>query len=100
MYECKYTRKVGFKPCPLKMRISFLSHNSQVIVERLEEVGEHVHEEDEESCGQPSSNYRWTEEMTKIISEHIYEKPNRILRRLKETNVFVGKKVISPAYNM
>ena len=81
MYDCKYTRKVGFKPWPLKMRISFLSHNSQVIVERLEGVGEHVHEEDEESCGQPSSNYRRTEEMTKIISEHIYEKPNRILRR-------------------
>ena len=95
MYECKYSRKVGYKPCPLKMRISFLSHNSQVVVERLEEVGEHEHEEDVESHGQSSSNYRWTEEMTKIISEHIYEKPNRILRRLKETNVFVGRNVPS-----
>ena len=73
MYECKYSRKVGFKPCPLKMRVSFLSHNSQVIVERLEEEGQHVHEEDEESRGQPSSNYRWTEEIYLFIYLMIYK---------------------------
>ena len=72
------------------MAISFLSHDSQVIAERLEEVGEHVHEEDEEIHGRSSSNID-EQVMTKIISKHIYEIPNRILKQ-KEILVFWGEK--------
>lgn len=91
-YECKFKRRVGYKPCPLKMRVSFLSHNSEVTVEGLEDLVEHVHEE-VESLTDTSSNYRWTDEMTKIISTHVYKKPNQIKRLLKNANVFVGRKL-------
>ena len=92
-YECKFKRRVGYKPCPLKMRVSFLSHNTEVRVEGLEDLVEHVHEEDLEILTNTSSNYRWTDEMTKIISNHAFEKPNQIKRLLKNANVFVGRKL-------
>ena len=93
-YECKFSRRVGYKPCPLKMRVSFLSHSSEVTVEGLEDLVEHVHEEDLDILTDTSSsNYRWTDEMTKLISDHVHDKPNKIMRLLKNANVFVGRKI-------
>ena len=74
----------------IKDGISLLSHNSEVKGEGFEDLVEHVHEEDLESL---TSNYRWTDEMTKIISTHVYKKPNQIKRLLKNANVFVGRKL-------
>ena len=40
-YECKYNRKVGFKKCPFKLKVLFLSASSEISVESLENVNEH-----------------------------------------------------------
>lgn len=77
-YECKFKRRVGFKPCSWKMKVTFLSHNSEVTVESLEDFTDHVHDEDMENVNNPSSNYRWTAEMNKIVIEGVtnHAKPN------------------------
>ena len=37
-----------------------------------------------------STNFKWSEEATRLIKEHIHAFPNQILRKLKEANVFTG----------
>ena len=44
-FTCKYSRKVGYRPCPLQYKISFLSHCDEVIVE-IDGTAEHCHEID------------------------------------------------------
>ena len=75
------------------MGVSFLSHNSEVTVEVLEDLVEHVHEENLESLSDTSSNSRRTDKITRIISNDVHKKPNQIKRLLKNTNVFVGRKL-------
>ena len=45
-YACKFSRITGFLPCPWNMRVVFLSHTSEVVVERIEGIEDHSHEED------------------------------------------------------
>ena len=59
-------------------------------METLENVTEHSHEEDTEVERNKSTNFKWSEEATRLIKEHIHAFPNQILRKLKEANVFTG----------
>ena len=68
----------------------FLSHNSEVSVESLENITEHRHEEDAEVESNKSMNFKWPDEATKLIKRHIHAKPNQILRILRDANVFGG----------
>ena len=65
-----------------------MSHNSEVSVESLENVTEHKHEEDTEVGSNKSMNFKWSDEATALIKEHILAKPNQILRILRDKNVF------------
>ena len=91
-YECKFKRKVGIVPCPMKYKVAFLSHCPEVTVDVLESVLEHRHDDDPDFVSNPTKNFRWTDEATNIISElvknHVY--PAQIEKTLKSSNVFRG----------
>jgi hypothetical protein len=67
-----------------------LSHNSEVSVESLEDATEHSHEEDLEIANNKSTNFKWPDEATKIVKNNLHARPNQILRKLKDANVFSG----------
>ena len=91
-YECKFKRKVVIVPCPMKYKVAFLSHCPEVTVDVLEDALEHRHDEDQDFVENPSKNYRWTDEATKIVSElvknHVF--PAQIEKTLKSSDVFRG----------
>ena len=62
-------------------------------METLENATDHVHEEDPDFVKNPSKNYRWPKEATKIVIEGVtnHAKPNVIKRNLKNANVLGGK---------
>ena len=74
--------------------MAYLSHNSEVTVESIEGVADHIHEEDSDFVKNPSKNFRWPAEASKIVTEGVvnHAKPNVIKRNLKNANVF-GREV-------
>ena len=62
-------------------------------METLENATDHIHEEDPDFVKNPSKNYRWPKEATKIVIEGVtnHAKPNVIKRNLKNANVLGGK---------
>ena len=94
IHHCKYSRRVGFKPCPWMFKVSFLTYNSEVVVETDDGLEHHVHDVDEEYENNPGAVFKWTDEMTSIIeeSEKSHNKPNFTLRLLNEANVFISRK--------
>ena len=68
------------------------SHNREVRVESVGGVESHEHREDPDHIEEESSNFRWSEEMTRIVEDNIHLKPNIILRKLKDANVH-GRKL-------
>ena len=63
-------------------QVAFLSHNSEVTVEPVEGVEDHIHEEEPPSTNN-SSTFKWSDEMTKVVMEWIHAKPNFIKIKLK-----------------
>ena len=94
IYHCKFSRRVGFKPCPWIFKVSYLTHSSNVVVETNDGLEHHVHEVDEEYEQNPGAVFKWTDEMTKILeeSEKNHNKPNYTLRLLNQANVFISRK--------
>ena len=86
-YSCKFTRRTGFLPCPWTLRVVYPSHNTEVVVETIEGVDNHDHQEDPDFVEEASHNFRWSDEMTDLVEENIHYKPNVILRKLKSANV-------------
>ena len=39
IYHCKYSRRVGFKPCPWMFKVSYLTYNSELMVETNDWLG-------------------------------------------------------------
>ena len=66
----------------LHFQFAFLSTNSEVTVETIEGVDDHIHEEETPSANS-SSTFKWSDEMTKVVMEWIHAKPNFIKRKLK-----------------
>ena len=91
-YSCKFARRTGFLPCPWTLRVLYPSHNREVRVESVGGVESHEHREDPDNIEEESSNFRWSEEMTRIVEDNIHLKPNIILRKLKDANVH-GRKL-------
>ena len=82
-YRCRFSRKVGYLPCTLKMRVSFLSHCQEVKIETNHISQEHLHEEDPQAdLNKISINYRWTPKMTDFIEQCVknHGKPKVALR--------------------
>ena len=83
-YRCKYARKVGYNPCPRKIRICFMSHCQEVKVESThDDHQEHLHEVDSQAnINKSSSNYRWSPRMTEFIEQCVknHGKPKVALR--------------------
>ena len=94
IYHCRYSRRVGFKPCPWMFKVSFLTRCSDVIVETNDGLMDHLHDEDPEYELNPGAVFKWTEEMNKIIEEGVvnHAKPNVIKRNLNEANLFLSRK--------
>ena len=90
MYHCRFSRKVGYLPCPWQIKLSFLSHCSAVTVETVDGIDEHKHEEDPQYEADPGAVFKWTEEMTKIVEDCVRnnQKPNVVKRNLTQANVF------------
>jgi hypothetical protein len=83
-YRCKYARKVGYNPCPRKIRICFMSHCQEVKVESThDDHQEHLHEVDSQAnINKSSSNYRCSPRMTEFIEQCVknHGKPKVALR--------------------
>ena len=88
-------------PCPWKMKVTFFSDNSEVTVEAVEGATDHVHEEDTDFVENSSKNFRWTDEMTKYVTEGIQNnhRPNFILRKMKKSNMFDNLAILPECYN-
>ena len=71
------------------MKVAYLSHNSEVVVEALEDVANHVHKEDLDFINNSSKYYKWTTEATEIVMNGVvnHAKPKVINRNLKHANV-------------
>ena len=92
IYHCKHSRKVNYIPCPWKMKVSFLSDSLDVIVETLDGLDSHEHEEDPNYADQEHSVFKWTVAQNNIIEQCLKvqknSKPNYIKRLLKKSNAF------------
>lgn len=89
-FVCKFARKVGFLPCPLKYKVTFMSTSFDVIVESTDATEKHNHEEDPENNLDNAKQFRWNKEQTDIITEGVinHAKPNVIKRNLNNANAF------------
>ena len=89
-FVCKFSRKVGFLPCPLQHMIKFFSHNDEVSVACNDDKQAHNHDRDtnRDSHG---VNFHWTSEQNMIILQGVLNeaKPAVIRRNLDNANAFV-----------
>ena len=85
-YSCKHARKVGWRACPMMLRVRFLAHCDEVLVEQHGNVHLHEEENDHEHQG---VNYRWSDAMTECIIQCLKNEatPAIILRNLKDLNL-------------
>ena len=65
-YVCKFARRRWFLPCPLKYKVSFLSHSDTVLIESNLVHPQHSHEVDPEHC-LAGSTFCWKLEQTQMI---------------------------------
>lgn len=65
-YICKFSRKVGFLPCPLKYKVDFLSNSDEVVVNSNDTLEKHLHEVDTDDSNSGSS-FKWTDAQTDCI---------------------------------
>ena len=96
IYHCTFSRKVGYLPCPWQIKVSFLTHSAEVIVESLDGLGGHEHAENPEAVNKTGAVFKWTEEQTDIIEGCLRinrnTKPNFMKRKMNDENVFGLKK--------
>ena len=85
-YTCKYARKVGWKVCPMMLRVKFMTHCEDVHVEQYGNV--HLHEE-ETGDDLQGINFKWTDDMTNCIKEALKNEATAvtIMRNLNEKNL-------------
>ena len=87
--SCKYARRKGFIPCPLKYKVNFLSHSDSVMVESNAVHPRHINEEDSEYV-LSSVMFRWSVEQTNTIVQGVRNeaKPKVIRRNMEDANLF------------
>ena len=69
-YICKFSRKVGYLPCPLKYKIDFLSNCDTVVAHSNDAHEKHVHDIDPEHSNS-SYNFKWTEAQSLLIKQGV-----------------------------
>ena len=89
-FTCKYSRKVGFLPCPVQYKVSYMSHCDEVLVEIVEGHTDHIHDVDPEYDVKSGKTYRWTSAETAIVYRGVRNeaKPKVIMRNLRDAKVF------------
>ena len=68
-FVCKFSRKVGYVPCPVQYMVVFYSHNDEVSVACAGGIEEHIHEVDDNLDVGGGGNFRWTVEQTNVIMQ-------------------------------
>ena len=91
-YECKYARKRGYTPCPVKYKIVVDNSLHNVVVEKAGEEHEHKQDPNLENVENPNY-FRWTQEQTAIVLLGWKNNlnPRAIKRNMLESNLFVGR---------
>ena len=74
-YICKFCRKVGYFPCPLKYKIDFLSNCDDVVATSNDTLEKHVHDVDPDHSNS-GSNFRWTTAQTDMIMRCVENEAN------------------------
>ena len=74
-YICKFCRKVGYLPCPLKYKIDFLSNCDDVVATSNDTLEKHVHDVDPDHSNS-GSNFRWTTAQTDMIMRCVENEAN------------------------
>ena len=90
-YECKFTRKQGFKSCPAKVKVSFSNSSDDVEVEETENG--HSHIEETTASLKPNPKYqKWSKAQAKIVENGVKNMldPTVIRRNLMESNLCEG----------
>ena len=83
-YQCKFSRKLGFLPCPCKYKVSFPSHSTEVVVEAVHGTPEHNHSQDPDYLWDGVHQFRWSDQMSQVVMKGISEhkRPGRIMKDL------------------
>ena len=86
-FTCKYSRKRGFKVCPLQYKVDFLTTSNDIIV--MSNTRCHVHQEDTDYATN-GPNLHWTQQQTAIVMEALKHDgtAKTVTRQLKDGNVF------------
>ena len=69
-FTCKYSRKVGYLPCPLQYKITCMASSEEVQVEINCGWSDHIHKTDPDQHTE-GLNFRWTEEMTTVVLQGV-----------------------------
>ena len=68
-FVCKFSRKVGYVPCPVQYMVVFYYHYEEVSVACAGGIEEHIHEVDDNLDVGGGGNFRWTVEQTNVIMQ-------------------------------
>ena len=85
-YTCKFARKVGWQVCPMMLRVKFMAHCDEVLVEKY--GNGHMHEEETNDLHH-GVNFKWTDAMTESIKNSLKNEASAatVLRNLKDHNL-------------
>jgi hypothetical protein len=87
-FICKFSRKVGYLPCPLKYKIDFLSNCDDVLATSNDILGKHIHDIDPDHANS-GQTFRWTSAQTEMIMQGVLNEasPTVILRNLENAQL-------------
>jgi hypothetical protein len=87
-YICKFSRKVGYLPCPLKYKIDFLSNSDDVVATSNDTLEQHFHDVDPDDLNSGSS-FKWTTAQTDLIKWCLENdnNPTSVLRNLENAQL-------------
>ena len=90
-YECKFTRKQGFKSCPVKVKVSFSNSSDDVEVEETENGHSHI-EETVAGLKLNPKYQKWSKAQANIVENGVRNMldPTVIRRNLMESNLCEG----------
>ena len=88
-YICKFLRKVGYRPCPLKYKVEYLCDSKFVIVNVNDSQERHIHDADPDHANS-AINFKWSSAQTEIIMQGVLNEatPTVILRNLNDAQLF------------
>ena len=89
IWACKFSRRINFKECKSKYRVTFSNSTESIYIERT--ASNHLHEEivRDEDDTEGKRNYRWTKEQTKLVMDGVRDglTPTIIMRILQRNGI-------------